>query len=195
MRRSLVVLAVTAIAVAIASPVFAQTRAPRSAQRPVPDTGMGAIGLKLGVALPNETFFTNGLDLGASVEGYITPRVSLRGQLSGAWWDITGHSYTGSVNPIVLDGNIVYNFEHGVWHPYVTAGGGMYHYRFTEGTITSSDTKAGVDFGGGTEYFLTRRDTILGEVLVHVVPGQANGALSTYKPDFWTISFGYKRYF
>src|SRR5262245_5972922 len=190
MRRSYVVLTAAALVLTIAAPAFAQQRQParqpaRQARRPVPDKGMAAIGVSVGAALPNEPFFTNGFDLAASVEGYLTPRVSVRGQLSGAWWDIFGHSYTGTVDPIVLDGNLVYNFEHGVWHPYLTGGVGMYHYRFNEGSTTSSDTKAGFNLGGGVEYFLSRRDTVSGEVLSHIVPGEAQGALNVYKPDFW----------
>jgi hypothetical protein len=156
MRRSLVFLATTLFVMAIAPPAFAQPRQQtRQARRPVPDAGMFAVGMQVGASLPNEPFFTNGFDLAASVEGYFTPRVSARGQLSGAWWDIFGHSYTGSVDPVVLDGNLVYNFERGKWHPYVTGGVGMYHYRYTEGSTMSGETKAG----------------------------------------FWTIAFGYKRYF
>lgn len=198
MRRSLVVLATTVLVVAIAGPVLAQSRPPARqapARRPVPDAGMFAVGVQVGAALPNEPFFTNGFDLAASAEGYFTPRVSVRGQLSGAWWDIFGHTYSGTVDPVVLDGNLVYNFEGGKVHPYVTGGIGMYHYRLNEGSTLGSDTKAGFDLGGGAEYFLTRRDTITGEVLVHIVPGDINGARALYKPDFWTIAFGYKRYF
>src|SRR5215471_14877439 len=155
MRRCFVVLLTSALVLTIAAPSFAQQRRRRDAQRPVPDTGMLAVGVSVSAALPAEPFVTNGVDLAASAEGYLSPRVSLRGQLSGSWWDIFGHSFNGSVNPMVFDGNVVYNFERGVWHPYVTGGVGLYKYRFTEGTISSSDTKAGVDLGGGAEYFLT----------------------------------------
>jgi len=196
MRRSSVVLTAAALVLTIAAPAFAQQRQQaRQARRPVPDKGMAAVGVSVGAALPNEPSFTNGWDLAANVEGYLTPRVSVRGQLSGAWWDIFGHSYPGTVDPLVLDGNLVYNFEHGVWHPYLTGGVGMYHYRFTEGSTTSSDTKAGFNLGGGVEFFLSRHDTVTGEVLSHIVPGDAHGALNVYKPDFWSIMFGYKRYF
>lgn len=196
MRRSSVVLTAAALVLTIAAPAFAQQRQQaRQARRPVPDKGMAAVGVSVGAALPNEPFFTNGWDLAANVEGYLTPRVSVRGQLSGAWWDIFGHTYSGTADPLVLDGNLVYNFEHGVWHPYLTGGVGMYHYRFNEGSTTSSDTKAGFNLGGGVEFFLSRHDTVTGEVLSHIVPGEAQGALSVYKPDFWSIMFGYKRYF
>ena len=97
---------------------------------------MFAVGVQVGASLPSEPFFTNGFDLAASAEGYFTPRVSVRGQLRGSWWDIFGHTYSGSVDPVVLDGNLVYNFERGKWHPYVTGGVGMYHYRNTEGSTS-----------------------------------------------------------
>jgi hypothetical protein len=39
-----------------------------------------------------------------------------------------------------------YNWEGGVWHPYVTAGLGMYHYRSTiSGALNGADTDAGID--------------------------------------------------
>ena len=70
---------------------------------------------------------TNGPDLTGNVESYLTRRVSVRAQVGGAWWDITGRGFTGSVRPIAFDGNVIYNFEGGRTHPYLTGGIGLYH--------------------------------------------------------------------
>ena len=90
---------------------------------------------------------------------------------------------------------MVYNWEGGAWHPYATGGIGVYHYAFTENALASSDTKVGVDLGGGVEYFVTRHDTVTGEWLLHVVPGRATSALATYQARYWVLTAGYKHYF
>src|SRR6478672_3326276 len=89
MRGSLRVVIVGLI-VCSAAPAMAQAR---RARRPVPDAGMGAVGFTAGASLPTDAALQNGVDLGAQIEGYLTPRVSLRGRVSGAWFDITGRSF------------------------------------------------------------------------------------------------------
>src|SRR5260370_10588176 len=78
---------------------------------PVPNTGMVAIGGSIGASVPSEANFQNGPELAANVEGYLTPRLSVRGQLGSRWWDITGRNFTGTVKPFFIDGNVVYNWE------------------------------------------------------------------------------------
>ncbi|HET9373171.1 MAG TPA: porin family protein [Vicinamibacterales bacterium] len=190
MRRSVHVLAAASLVAMLVAPAAAQTRQ----AGPVPDQGMFAIGLSIGVAFPSDDFLETGWNLGAGGEYYFTPRISARGQLSGAWFDIFGHSFDGTVKPLAINGNIVYNWEHGKWHPYATGGFGLYHYRFDEDERDSSDTKAGLDLGGGIEYFFTRHDTLTGELLVHIVPGDADSDRGEYKTGYWTLMFGYKKY-
>ena len=162
----------------------------------MPDAGTWAIGGSLGVSLPADPSLDTGLDVAGTVEGYLTPRVSVRGQLGGAWWDITGRHFTGTVKPLYLDGNLVYNWEGGALHPYVTAGVGMYKYRSTEsGVVDGSDTKAGFNVGGGLEYFFTRDATVTGEALYHKV-GAFNTPLAVFTDgSFWSLSLGMKKYF
>src|SRR5437762_274560 len=126
---------------------------PALAQRRVPNTGMGSIGASIGAALPTETNLENGLELAGNLEGYLTPRVSIRGQVGTAWLDFTGGAATA--RPLFVDGNVVYNWEGGQWHPYVTGGIGYYRYHVTRGSAT--DSNAGFDLGAGFEYFFTRR--------------------------------------
>jgi hypothetical protein len=182
-----------------AVPASAQrrTRAQRApARASMPDAGTWAIGGSLGVSLPADPSLDTGLDVAGTVEGYLTPRVSVRGQLGGAWWDITGRHFTGTVKPLYLDGNLVYNWEGGALHPYVTAGVGMYKYRSTEsGAVDGSDTKAGFNVGGGLEYFFTRDATVTGEALYHKV-GAFNTPLAVFTDgSFWSLSIGMKKYF
>jgi hypothetical protein len=176
--------------VSMTPPAAAQGR-----RTPVPDTGMVAVGFTVGASLPTDAALTNGIDLGAQVERYFTPRVSVRGRLSGFWADIGSRPFSGTIQPVAFEGNIVHNWERGVWHPYVTGGIGLYHYRFTEDLVDSSDNKFGVNFGGGAEYFFTRHDTLLGEALLRVVPGRTTSLRSDYEPGYWTLMMGYKKYF
>ena len=178
-------------ALAIAATASGQTR---RAVRPVPDKGMVTVDFGVGASFPIEDAAQNGLVLSAGAERYFTERVSVRGMLSGDWWDIQNRNYAGTISPVALNGNIVYNWEHGTWHPYVTGGLGLYHFRFEEGGLNSTDNKFGVDLGGGAEYYFTRRDSLTGEFLVHLVTDDASARLSTYQTRYWTLSGGYKKY-
>ena len=169
--------------------------APALAQGPVPNSGMGAIGLSFGAAMPSDDNLENGWFMAASGEWYATPRVSIRGQLGGAFHDVTGGGLDGKVSPMHLTGNVIYNWERGKWHPYAGGGIGWYRFRFGEGDNRPTDDKVGVNLGGGVEYFFTRQDTISGDITFHVVPGEVDSFIWTYKARYWTLSGGYKRYF
>jgi len=167
-----------------------------SAQRRVPVAGMWALGGSIGGGVPSDPSLNNGLELAGNVESYLTPRVSIRGQLGGAWSDIVGRHFNGTVNPVFVDANVVYNWEGGAWHPFVTGGVGIYHYRSSEnGAGDATDTKPGVNLGGGMEYFYSRRGTITFETLYHAV-SEVNTPLATFtQGQFWTFGVGLKRYF
>lgn len=182
------------LVVASAAPTAAQGRS--DVGSPVPAPGMVAVGASVGAAPPLEASFTNGFDLAANIERYLTRRVSLRAQLSGAFWDITGRGFTGSVHPIALDGNVVYNWEGGKIHPFATGGVGLYHYRFEEHPTTGSANKFGINVGGGVEYFINRYLTGTAEVLFHDVADPVKSPLTTYNDSsYWTFTVGLKKYF
>ena len=184
-----VVLGAMALVVLMAGPAAAR-------QRTVPDTGMNAGGVQMGAAMPSDFALKNGLNLTATFEHYFSARNSVRAAISGAWFDIDGHGFPGTVNPMAFTGNFVHNWERGVWHPYATVGAGLYHYKFSEDRVKSTNNKFGINLGGGAEYFVTRRDTFLGEVLVHIIPGDdVLGTGASYENKYWTLSGGYKRYF
>jgi hypothetical protein len=164
-----------------------------AAQQRAPAKDMWAVGGSIGVSVPTDSSLDHGFDISGNIERYLTPRVSVRGQVGSAWWDIVGRRFTGTVNPIFLDGNLVYNWEGGKWHPYVTGGVGLYHYRSDESL--GSDTKFGGNVGGGIEYFYTRRSTVTGEGLYHAV-GAFNTPLATFNEgSSWTFTAGLKHYF
>jgi len=180
-----------------------RTAPPVRATAHVPDAGMIAVGGSISpITATNSSFLDNGLAIAGNVEAYLSPRLSVRGQIGTAWWDITGLSYTGSIQPVFFLGNLVYNWENGAVHPYVTGGGGMYRYGFTEAALagpeplTGSTTKAGFDFGGGVEYFFMPDAAITGEGLFHrvgTVPTER--ATLGFKGSFWSFTVGGKKYF
>ena len=155
---------------------------------------MVAIGGSIGASVPTDASFKNGLEIAGTVEDYLTPRVSIRGQVAGTWWDITGRGFTGTTKPVIFDGNVVYNWERGAIHPYVTGGVGLYHYGFDFAPVTGSANKAGVDLGGGVEFFATRRVTFTFEGLYHAVSSPVQSPLASFESRFWTFSVGLKKY-
>ncbi len=171
----------------------AQRRRSASGRTPVP--GMLAAGASIGADIPTDPSLDKGLDVAGTLEGYLTSRVSIRGQLGAAWWDIQGQRFSGTVKPIYFDGNVVYNWEGGAIHPYVTAGIGAYKFRSTENGLEGSDTKAGFNVGGGIEYFFTPRATFTGEALYHKVDGFGTPRATFADGSFWRIAMGMKAYF
>jgi hypothetical protein len=85
---------------AAAPPVFAQR---------APARGMWAVGGSIGAVVPADASLGNGLELAGNLEGYLTSRVSVRGQFGASWWDIVGRQFASTVKPMRFDGNIVYN--------------------------------------------------------------------------------------
>jgi Outer membrane protein beta-barrel domain len=175
--------------------IFTMVVLPASAQRltPVPNTGMDAIGGWMGFSAPADPSLTQGLDLAGTVEHYVTPRTSIRGEVGGTWWKTTGRGFQADLTPVFLNGNVVYNWEGGVWHPYVTAGAGLYHYAFSAPPVQFSENKPGMNIGGGIEYFLSRRATFVGDLRYHAVPDIH--PLGPFQSSFWRVSAGLKRYF
>jgi hypothetical protein len=174
-------------------PASAQRRRTTARRAPVP--GMLAVGASIGADIPSDPALDKGLDLAGTIEGYLTSRVSIRGQFGAAWWDILGQRFSGTVKPFYVDGNVVYNWEGGVLHPYVTGGIGMYRFRSTEDGLEGSDTKAGFNVGGGFEYFFTPRATFTGEALYHKVDSFATPRATFGDGSFWRIAMGMKAYF
>lgn len=184
MRDTTITIA-TAALLLVSSTAFAQR---------TPTKGMAGVGAAIGIANPSDASLASGFDVAVGLDGYLTSRVSIRAQLGGSWWDVQNRGFTGDVKPVRFDGNIVYNWEGGAWHPFVTAGPGVYHYKSTTGGIEASDTKLGLNLGGGVEYFLDRRTTITGQALYHAVDS-IDTRFAAFDGSYWTLDFGVKKYF
>lgn len=174
--------------------LLATTSVTVSAQQRVPDRGQFALGLNIGFAIPTEEVLDSGFTTNINGEYYVTPRLSIRGQFGGAWFSVQDDALDQKVKPMHLTGTAVYNWERGKIHPYAGGGIGWYHFRFGE-EDGSTDSKFGVNLGGGLEYFLSRSDTIVGDVTFHIVTGDPTSLIFAYDGKFWTITGGYKKYF
>jgi hypothetical protein len=145
--------------------------------------------------VPGDDTLGAGPTLGVAAEHYFTRRMSVRGRLNAAWFDIQHAGDNNGVSPLALSGNFVYNWERGVIHPFLTLGLEIDTFRFTEDGIDSHDTTGGVNLGGGLEYFIHRHDTIVAEVLFHPIVGLVHSYRASYTPWYWTVTAGYKKYF
>ena len=81
--RALTVVAVFGLSLLAGLPRAEAQR--RQAPQRAPAQDMWAVGGSVGVALPTDETLSSGFDLAGNVEGYLTSRVSVRGQVSGAW--------------------------------------------------------------------------------------------------------------
>jgi len=162
---------------------------PAAAQ--TPDTGLIGVGGDLGVLFPDEAFEKT-FTFDVFGEYYLTPRASLRalfGWASPGFENRTEDHY----RQVKLLFNGAYNWDMKAWHPFVTGGAGFYFVReLLEGfDDPDSETRGGLNFGGGTEYLLGDRASIKGELRWDIV---------SHPPDLpdasgFTLTIGYKRYF
>jgi hypothetical protein len=155
-----------------------------------------AVGASVGGTFTRSAFLGNGLGVDVIVEDHLAPRVSIRGQVGAAWWDIVGLSYAGTMQPLYVAANLVVNVPIGQWRPYATVGGGAYRFAFSEGDVDGSKTTGGFDIGGGIERFFSRRSALTAEGLYHkvdLVP--TNRAVLGFRGAFWVASVGIKQYF
>jgi hypothetical protein len=89
--------------------------------------------------------------------------------------------------------NGVYNWERGALHPFATAGAGIYWVRelLDGANDPDSDTRGGLNFGGGIEYFTGEKGAVKGEARWDIVSRPEGFPDATG----FTITFGYKAYF
>jgi outer membrane protein W len=157
----------------------------------VPHEGSTAVGLDVGAFIPTDDLFDNALLVNVLYEYYVTPRVSLRTAFS--WTDPNlGGGSIQSLRQMPLRLDVNYNWEGGRWHPFVGAGAGAYFMQFKNNgeSFGDSETKAGINVGGGIEYFLHRQVTLKGEARYHAIANVAGR-----DPSGLAITGGLKTYF
>jgi hypothetical protein len=161
------------------------------AQAQTPDTGLIGAGADIGVLFPDSAFEPT-LTLDGFAEYYVTPRISVRSLL--AWANPGFDNRTeDKFRQVKLLFSGVYNWEFVEWHPFVTAGAGAYFVRqlLDDAADPDGETRGGINFGGGVEYFTSSESAVKAEGRWDIVsrpPGlpDATG---------FTLTIGYKRYF
>lgn len=163
--------------------------APASAQ--TPDTGLIGVGADIGVLFPDEAF-ENTFTFDGFGDWYLTPRFSLRGMLAYAKPGAE-NATEDNFRQTKLLFNGVYNWEYGRWHPFATAGAGAYFVReLLEGSPDpDGETRGGLNFGGGAEYFTDDVSSVKIEGRWDIVSHPTGFADATG----FTLTVGYKRYF
>ncbi len=162
-----------------------------NAHAQTPIAGEPAVGFDIGVLFPDEAF-EKAFTLDAFGEYYFTPRVS--GRVLFGWASPGVENQTEDhFRQFKLLFNAVYNWEGGKIHPFVTGGAGAYFVRLKREGRQDPDgeTRGGINFGGGVEYFTNRLTTIKAEGRFDVV------SHPTDLPDAtgFTLTVGLKRYF
>jgi len=217
--RSISILLLVGVVMCAALPAEAQraqptTQPPQSAHyasHDVPEAGTFAVGGSFSPTKTESAFLNNGLGFAGNVEGYIARFLSVRAQFGTAFWDMEGLSFDGTVRPVFGVANAVVGWTAGDWRPYVTGGGGVYRYNFTEPALVlegsdvqaadvsdvhGSRTKSGWDAGAGVEYFFTPEAAVTLEALFHkvdLIPTPR--ATLGFKGSFWAFTVGAKKYF
>jgi hypothetical protein len=175
--------------VTIASLTFVLVAAPALAQ--TPDTGLIGAGGDIGVFFPDDAF-ENTLTIDGFAEYYATPRISVRALLGWARPGFENRTEdTFRQTKLLFNG--VYNWEFVEWHPFVTLGAGAYFVRqlLEDRDDPDGETRGGINFGGGVEYFTGDMTSIKAEGRWDIV------SHPTGFPDVtgFSLTIGYKRYF
>jgi hypothetical protein len=162
-----------------------------AAQERVPHAGSIATGIDVGGFIPTNDGLSNSLLLNVLYEYYLTPRVSVRTDFG---WTNPAFTAGGidSLRQMPLRADINYNWEGGRWHPFVGTGVGLYflQFRADEVRIGDTETRFGLNTGGGVEYFFNRYVAVKGEGRYHAV-SNARGE----DPSGVALTAGLKTYF
>jgi Outer membrane protein beta-barrel domain len=163
-----------------------------SAQRErVPNAGTVAAGIDVGAFIPTNDALANSALINVLYEYYATPRVSFR---TGFGWSnpAFGSGPVDSLRQMPLKLDVNYNWEGGRWHPFIGTGVGAYFLQFRSNgsSIGETETRFGLNTGGGLEYFFNRNVALKGEGRYHAVTN-ARGQ----DPSGVALTAGLKTYF
>jgi hypothetical protein len=169
--------------------LFVASPALVAAQERVPHEGSSAVGIDVGAFIPSDDLLDSSMLIGVLYEYYVTPRISIRTDFG---WSNPGGAVE-SLRQIPLRADVNYNWERGKWHPFVGGGLGAYflQHKLNDESFGDSETKAGVNLGGGIEYFVNQRAALKFEGRYHAVGNTQFG----YDPSGFALTVGLKRYF
>jgi hypothetical protein len=130
--------------------------APAAAQSRVPDSQMMALGADVGILFPGEQL-EPGPVVSALWEYYLTPRTGIRTTLGWAN-PAFERNEEDSQRQIKLALDLLYNWEYGKVHPFVSGGAGVWFLQEKDNgnNFGESEHKGGLTFGAGLDYFVAR---------------------------------------
>lgn len=156
-----------------------------------PREGQWALGGDIGLFFPTDEQFDGALTGGGFVEIYPTARIGIRPSLF-----VTSPEYERGTDEherqMRLGFDVIYNWEHGKYHPFAGGGLGAHFLQFTHDGEEIGDSRTELGFAalGGIEVFLNRVWTLKGEGRYHWVDDERG-----VNPDGLALTIGLKRYF
>lgn len=183
MRRFIISAGLAAAALLFPLTAHAQSRQPAE--------GSVAVGGAVGAFLPSDDAFDNAPWLEGQFQYQFTPRLGVRFGVGWAETDFTPET-DDALQQIRIGADLIYNWEHGAWHPYVGGGIGAHLLQFKENgsDFGEGENKIGGSVLGGVEYFFTRDAALTGEARYQFVD-DVNG----YSPSGLLFAVGVKKYF
>jgi len=165
---------------------------PALAQEYEPHRGTVALGADFGFYVSDEVFNV-GFTPDAYVEVYPTSRLSLR--LLGGWARPEYVDGGRSLDHIRGTLSAVYNWEAGYWHPFVSAGIGLFSIQYVVGdgeNVGARFRRSSLDAGAGVEYFWRPTIALKFEAQYHWMRALRDVQSG---PAGWALTAGLKRYF
>jgi opacity protein-like surface antigen len=126
----------------------------------MPATQSMAVGIDVGVLFPGDQLQTTPVVNGLW-EYYFSSRTGIRTTLGWADPSLVRED-EDSQRQIKLALDLLYNWEYGKIHPFVTGGAGAWFLQEKDNgnNFGDSETKGGLTFGAGIDYFVTRTATV-----------------------------------
>lgn len=129
---------------------------PAEAQSRVPDSQTMAVGADAGMLWPGDHLEPAPV-INAFWEYYLTPRAGIR--TTAGWANPSfEREDSDSQRQIKLALDLLYNWEYGKVHPFVTGGGGVWLLQEKDNgdNFGDGETVGGLTFGAGLDYFIAR---------------------------------------
>jgi hypothetical protein len=183
MRLSVPFALAVAITITLAAPAAAQQRQPKA--------GSVAVAADAGFIVADNAFHV-GFMPAAFAEFYFTPRIS--GRALGGWSRNEFVNRDGRyLEQMRAALNVAYNWEHELWHPFVTGGISVHRVRTSMDDVEQPAwvSRQGFNAGLGAEYFVRQTVTFTFEATYYWV---RQGDLPV-EPTAFVFSAGIKKYF
>lgn len=174
-----------ALGAALCTPVLT------SAQTRQPGEGAVAVGGAVGAFLPSDDALDNAPHFEGQFQFQFTPRVGVR--FGVGFTDPSFKSESeDSLRQVRIGADLIYNWEHGAWHPYVGAGLGAHLLQLKDNgnDFGDGESKLGGAALSGVEYFFTRDATLTGEARYQFVDD-----IDGLSPSGLLLAIGVKKYF